>query len=150
MITIVIFSKPIHITLTLTLPYLLPFTICKKSMHIIVVIVIIVIVIGIISHTIFIVRVRVWTAFLHILLIITQRRSGRKFQRLILILSFANISVEILKSLYFALVHPHLLYCISVYSCTSTSVLKRLTILQKKAIRITFYISMHLCNYWKC
>jgi hypothetical protein len=30
MITIVIFSKPIHITLTLTLPYLLPFTICKK------------------------------------------------------------------------------------------------------------------------
>ena len=28
MITIVIFSKPIHITLTL--PYLLPFTICKK------------------------------------------------------------------------------------------------------------------------
>jgi hypothetical protein len=42
------------------------------------------------------------------------------------------LTKKALKSLYFALVHPHLLYCISVYSCTSTSVLKRITILQKK------------------
>ena len=41
-----------------------------------------------------------------------------------------------LKSLYYALIHPHLLYCINIYSSTAPSNLKRLTILQKKAIRI--------------
>jgi len=46
------------------------------------------------------------------------------------------LTKKALKSLYFALIHPHFLYCISIYSCTNTSNLKRLTILQKKAIRI--------------
>jgi len=41
-----------------------------------------------------------------------------------------------LKSLYFALVHPHLLYCLNIFSCANKSNLKRITILQKKAVRI--------------
>ena len=46
------------------------------------------------------------------------------------------LSKKALKSLYFALIHPHLLYCLSVYSCTANTNLKRLITLQKKAIRI--------------
>ena len=46
------------------------------------------------------------------------------------------LTLKALKSLYYALIHPHLLYCINVYTSTSPSHLKRLTILQKKAIRI--------------
>ena len=45
------------------------------------------------------------------------------------------LSKKALKSLYFALVHPHLLYCINIYTCTAKSNLKRLITLQKKAIR---------------
>jgi hypothetical protein len=45
------------------------------------------------------------------------------------------LSLKSLKSLYFALIHPHLLYCINIFSIASPSNLKRLTILQKKAIR---------------
>ena len=45
------------------------------------------------------------------------------------------LSKVALKSLYFALVHPHLIYCSSIYSITSSSNLKRLSLLQKRAIR---------------
>ena len=41
-----------------------------------------------------------------------------------------------LKSLYFALIHPHLLYCLNIFYFSNNSNLKRITILQKKAIRI--------------
>jgi hypothetical protein len=34
------------------------------------------------------------------------------------------------------MVHPHLLYCINIYSCTSQANLNRILLLQKKAIRI--------------
>ena len=46
------------------------------------------------------------------------------------------LSKQALRTLYFALIHPHLTYCLNIFSCTSPSNLKRLTILQKKAIRI--------------
>jgi hypothetical protein len=46
------------------------------------------------------------------------------------------IPTKSLKDLYFALVHPHLLYCINVYTCTSQKNLNRIKLLQKKAIRI--------------
>jgi hypothetical protein len=46
------------------------------------------------------------------------------------------LNVKSLKSLYFALIHPHLLYCINIYSITSPSNLKRLFTLQKRAIRL--------------
>jgi len=46
------------------------------------------------------------------------------------------ISKKSLRSLYFALFHSHLLYCINIIGCTSKTNLKRITILQKKAIRI--------------
>ena len=47
-----------------------------------------------------------------------------------------KLSLRALKSLYYALVHPHLLYCINILSCTSRSNLTRICKLQKKAIRI--------------
>jgi hypothetical protein len=40
-----------------------------------------------------------------------------------------------LRTLYFALVHSHLLYCLPIYSCTSQKNLNKLTLAQKKAIR---------------
>jgi len=46
------------------------------------------------------------------------------------------LSKTALKSLYFALIHPHLLYCINIYSIASSSLTKRLSLLQKRAIRI--------------
>jgi Reverse transcriptase (RNA-dependent DNA polymerase) len=47
-----------------------------------------------------------------------------------------DLSLKALRSLYFALVHPHLLYCSIILSCASVSAQKRILILQKKAIRI--------------
>jgi hypothetical protein len=41
-----------------------------------------------------------------------------------------------LRTLYFALVHPHLLYCQPIYSCTSAKNIVKLEKLQKKSIRI--------------
>ena len=46
------------------------------------------------------------------------------------------VSNKSLRTLYFALFHPHLLYCNSIISCTSQKNLKRISILQKKAIRV--------------
>jgi Reverse transcriptase (RNA-dependent DNA polymerase) len=42
---------------------------------------------------------------------------------------------KMLKTLYYSLVHPHLLYCLPIYSCTSAKNLKKLLVMQKKAIR---------------
>jgi hypothetical protein len=44
-----------------------------------------------------------------------------------------------LKTLYYTLVHPHLLYCLPLYSCTSAKNIKKLYTMQKKCIR-------HVCN----
>ena len=41
-----------------------------------------------------------------------------------------------LKTLYFALVHPHLLYCLPIYSCTTKKNLTKIYKMQKKAIRL--------------
>jgi hypothetical protein len=46
------------------------------------------------------------------------------------------LSPKALKTLYFSLVHPHLVYCVNIYSCTSQTNFNRITKLQKKAIRI--------------
>ena len=46
------------------------------------------------------------------------------------------LSVNALKKLYFALVHPHFLYCLPIYSCTSSQNLKMLELKQKQSIRI--------------
>jgi len=47
-----------------------------------------------------------------------------------------QLTKNALKSLYFALIHPHLLYCVNIYSCTTKTHLKRITIIPKKSIRI--------------
>ena len=47
-----------------------------------------------------------------------------------------KLPLKSLKCLYYAIFHPHLLYCINIYSCTSNSNIKKITTLQKKAIRI--------------
>ena len=45
------------------------------------------------------------------------------------------LSSNSLKLLYYSLVHPHLLYCNFIFGCSSQKNIKRLAILQKKAIR---------------
>ena len=40
-----------------------------------------------------------------------------------------------LKTLYYALVHPHLLYCLPLYSCTSAKNITKIELIQKKTIR---------------
>ena len=40
-----------------------------------------------------------------------------------------------LKTLYYALVHPHLLYCLPLYSCISAKNITKLELIQKKTIR---------------
>jgi len=41
-----------------------------------------------------------------------------------------------LLNLYYALIHPHFLYCSNIYSCTGLSNIRKLEVLQKKAVRI--------------
>jgi hypothetical protein len=45
------------------------------------------------------------------------------------------LPTESLKTLYYALVHPHLLYCLPIYSCTSQKNVNKLLKAQKKSIR---------------
>ena len=45
------------------------------------------------------------------------------------------LTQKALRSLYYALIHPHLLYCTNIFSIAAPSVLKRITLLQKRAIR---------------
>jgi hypothetical protein len=40
-----------------------------------------------------------------------------------------------LRTLYYSLVHPHLLYCLPLYGCTSRKNINKITVLQKKSIR---------------
>jgi hypothetical protein len=46
------------------------------------------------------------------------------------------LPTEILRTLYFSLVHPHLLYCLPIYACTTEKNIKSLFKLQKRAVRI--------------
>jgi hypothetical protein len=48
------------------------------------------------------------------------------------------LSLKALKSLYFALFHPHLLYCAIILSCSSNTNIKRILKLQKKVMRAIF------------
>jgi hypothetical protein len=45
------------------------------------------------------------------------------------------LPTKILKTIYYALVHSNLLYCLPLYSCTSAKNVNKLTVMQKKAIR---------------
>jgi hypothetical protein len=45
------------------------------------------------------------------------------------------LSPHTLRTLYFALIHPHLLYGLPIYSCTSQKNINKLFLAQKKAIR---------------
>ena len=46
------------------------------------------------------------------------------------------LSSKALRSVYYALIHSHLLYCLPAYSCTSNSNINSLFVKQKKAIRL--------------
>jgi hypothetical protein len=46
------------------------------------------------------------------------------------------VSNNTMRKLYFSLFHSHLLYCSNIYSCTSLANINRISILQKKSIRI--------------
>ncbi len=41
-----------------------------------------------------------------------------------------------LKSLYFAMVHSHITYCINIYGCANATTLNKLVVKQKEAIRV--------------
>jgi hypothetical protein len=45
------------------------------------------------------------------------------------------VNKDSLKQLYYAMIHPHLSYCLNVYSCANTTALQKLRIKQKDAIR---------------
>lgn len=45
---------------------------------------------------------------------------------------------KVLSSLYHALIHSHLTYCTTITSCTSKTNINKITLAQKKAIRVTF------------
>jgi len=45
------------------------------------------------------------------------------------------LNTKSLKTLYFSLVHPHILYCLPIYSCTTQNNINKIFSLQKKAIR---------------
>ena len=50
--------------------------------------------------------------------------------------------------LYYALVHPHLLYCLPIYACTTAKNINMLELLQRKAIRNitqTILPTLHQC-----
>lgn len=46
------------------------------------------------------------------------------------------VNTEALKMLYFAMVHSHIVYCINIYSCATTTNLEKIRLKQKEAIRI--------------
>ena len=46
------------------------------------------------------------------------------------------LPVHSLKTLYFSLIHPHLLYCLPIYSCTTKKNISKIFKMQKKAIRM--------------
>ena len=45
------------------------------------------------------------------------------------------LSTEALKSLYYGLIHPHFLYCLPIYSCSSKKALDSLNMKHKQCIR---------------
>ena len=47
-----------------------------------------------------------------------------------------KLSLKSLKALYYALVHPHLLYCLNIISCTSAKNIARIVKLQKKLLEL--------------
>ena len=47
-----------------------------------------------------------------------------------------KLSLKWLKALYYALVHPHLLYCLNIISCTSAKNIARIVKLQKKLLEL--------------
>ena len=52
-----------------------------------------------------------------------------------------NLTPEALISIYYTLCYPHLIYCLSVWSCTWQSFLKKLTVAQNKIFRCMFFMS---------
>ena len=46
------------------------------------------------------------------------------------------LPVKTLKTLYFSLIHPHLLYCLPIFSCTTQKNVTKIYQMQKKAIRM--------------
>ena len=45
------------------------------------------------------------------------------------------LSTSALKSIYYALVHPHFLYCLPVIRCTGLKNINSLSLIQRKCVR---------------
>ena len=52
------------------------------------------------------------------------------------------------KAVYYTLLHCHLIYCLPIWSCTSSSNLNAMSILQKKAVRIVASENYNVHTYW--
>jgi len=50
------------------------------------------------------------------------------------VINFVNEQTR--KTLYFAMIHSHLVYCLSIYSCANATSLNKLKVKQKEAVRI--------------
>ena len=46
------------------------------------------------------------------------------------------LPVKNLPTLYYSMIHPHILYCLNIYSMATSATLKRISIKQKEAIRL--------------
>ena len=52
-----------------------------------------------------------------------------------------NLTPESLTSIYYTLCYPHLIYCVSIWTCTWQSFIKKITIAQKKFFICIFYLN---------
>jgi hypothetical protein len=67
----------------------------------------------------------------------TTHLCGKISRSLYAIIKINNLLPQnTLKTLYFALIHSYLSYCINIYSCTSQQNIKRIFLKQKEAIRV--------------
>ena len=57
------------------------------------------------------------------------------------------VNMKIMKSLYYSLIYPHLLYAIEVWGSADTSALNSLLVLQKRIVRLLSNSDTRLSDY---
>ena len=57
------------------------------------------------------------------------------------------VNIKIMKTLYYALVYPHILYAIEVWGSTGITILNRLLVLQKRIVRLLSYSNTRNSDY---
>ena len=57
------------------------------------------------------------------------------------------VNIKIMKTLYYALVYPHILYAIEVWGSAGITILNRLLVLQKRIVRLLSYSDTRNSDY---